>query len=256
MAALIDEFSKEELEKLVKESCSFRELIPKLGYEARSGSNHFTVKKRLEKYNIDYSHFNGIKKVVRTFENVFAENSTVSQKTLRDWYIKRNYSPYECSICKMKPVWQDKPLTLILDHKNGINTDNRLENLRWVCPNCNQQLPTTGFHGIKKYDLFGNKSIKAKSDKKPHKKCVDCGTIISQYAIRCNNCNNKFKKENNKLPVTRELLKSKIRTQSFTSIGKEFGVSDNAIKKWCKKYNLPYKTSIIRNITDEEWIKV
>ncbi len=35
-------------------------------------------------------------------------------------------------------------MTLILDHINGENHDDRLENLRWVCPNCNQQLPTTG----------------------------------------------------------------------------------------------------------------
>ena len=39
-------------------------------------------------------------------------------------------------------------LTLILDHINGSNHDDRLENLRWVCPNCNQQLETTGY---KKY---------------------------------------------------------------------------------------------------------
>ena len=256
MAALIDEFSKKELKKLVKESNSFHELISKLGYGTRSGSNHITVKKRLEQYNIDYSHFNNLNREMRTVESVFVENSTVTQKTLRDWYIKGNYSPYECSICKMQPMWQDKPLTLILDHKNGINTDNRLENLRWVCPNCNQQLPTTGFYGMKKYNLFGNKLAKDEPTKKPRKKCVDCGTIISRHAIRCNNCNNKFKKENNELPITRELLKSKIRTQSFTSIGKEFDVSDNAVKKWCKKYNLPCKTSIIKNITDEEWTKV
>ncbi len=95
MAALIDEFSKEELEKLVKESCSFRELIPKLGYGTRSGSNHITVKKRLEKYNIDYSHFNGMKRVARTFENTFIENSSVAQKVMREMYKKGNYSPYE-----------------------------------------------------------------------------------------------------------------------------------------------------------------
>ena len=50
----------------------------------------------------------------------------------------------------MFPIWQGKPLTLILDHKNGNNRDNRLENLHWVCPNCNQQLPTTGYHGKNK----------------------------------------------------------------------------------------------------------
>ena len=80
----------------------------------------------------------------RTEENTFCENSTVDQKTLRKKYFQGNYSEYKCSICGQDPYWNGKPMTLILDHINGINNDDRLENLRWVCPNCNIQLPTTG----------------------------------------------------------------------------------------------------------------
>lgn len=147
--AKIDNFTIEELAQMVVESKSFNELILKLGYATRSGSNHVTVRKRLDKYGIDYSHFGNLNKTKRTEENVFIENSTATQRTLRVWYKKGNYTPYECSICKMKPIWQGKPLTLILDYINGKNNDDRLENLCWVCPNCNQQLPTTGFHGNK-----------------------------------------------------------------------------------------------------------
>ena len=50
--------------------------------------------------------------------------------------------PYYCSVCKIEPMWQSKSLTLVLDHINGSNNDNRLENLRFVCPNCDSQLPT------------------------------------------------------------------------------------------------------------------
>ena len=39
-------------------------------------------------------------------------------------------------------MWNGKPLVLILDHINGNAEDNRYENLRFVCPNCNSQLPT------------------------------------------------------------------------------------------------------------------
>ena len=72
---------------------------------------------------------------------MFVENSTANQTTLRRWYEKENIE-YKCSICGQLPFWQNKPLTLILDHINGHNHDDRLENLRWVCPNCNQQLET------------------------------------------------------------------------------------------------------------------
>ena len=53
--------------------------------------------------------------------------------------------------------------------------------------------------------------------------------------------------------ITREELKSLIRTTSFLQIGKQFGVSDNAIRKWCKNYELPYKSTEIKKYTNEEW---
>jgi predicted RNA-binding Zn-ribbon protein involved in translation (DUF1610 family) len=149
LSAKIDNFTVEELKQLVKESTSFNDLIPKLGYNTRSGSNHNTVKKRLDLYSIDYSHFNNLNRTIRNENNVFIKDSTATQKVLREWYKKGQYTKYICSICGQEPIWQGKELTLILDHINGNNTDDRLENLRWVCPNCNQQLPTTGFHGNK-----------------------------------------------------------------------------------------------------------
>ena len=119
-------------------------------------------------------------------------------------------------------------MTLILDHINGENHDDRLENLRWVCPNCNQQLPTTGGRNQKR--------------RKKHYYCVDCGKEISRGCIRCKYCNGKSKivSEEN-MPIDRNKLKEFIFTIPFTKIGKMFGVTDNAIRKWCKKFNLPFK---------------
>lgn len=53
--------------------------------------------------------------------------------------------------------------------------------------------------------------------------------------------------------ISREELKKLIRTTSFTQIGKQYGVSDNAIRKWCDKYNLPRKVSDIKKISDKDW---
>ena len=55
------------------------------------------------------------------------------------------------------------------------------------------------------------------------------------------------------LPVTREELKNLIRTTPFTTIGIKYGVSDNAVRKWCDKYNLPRTLSDIKQISDEDW---
>lgn len=149
---LIDTYSKEQLIDIVLESHSLREVILKLGYKSTSGNSRKTIEKRLEEYGISTTHFNKFKPKgqKRTPQNIFIENSTATQSTLRRYYERGNYSEYKCAICGLKPFWNGKELTLTLDHINGINNDDRLENLRWVCPNCNRQLPTFAGKGTVK----------------------------------------------------------------------------------------------------------
>ena len=140
-----ENYTHEEITQIVRQSLSFKDFARKIGYSnSPSGDTIKSLKEKLRKY--DTSHFTNEtkEKVERTEKNIFIENSTASQSTLRKWYLKGKYTSYICSICGQEPVWQGKELTLILDHINGINNDDRLENLRWVCPNCNIQLETTG----------------------------------------------------------------------------------------------------------------
>lgn len=81
--------------------------------------------------------------------------------------------------------------------------------------------------------------------------CVDCGKEISSRAIRCDSC---YKKSIRVVArPERDELKILIRNKSFLEIGKEYGVSDNAIRKWCDYYHLPRKKTEIKKYTDEEW---
>lgn len=244
MPALIDNYSKEELQQIVQQSFSMNEVIDKLGYATHSGSNSLTVKSRLEKYGISIEHFTHRTPVKRTEENIFIKDSTASQHTLRKWYLKGGYTPYICSICGQEPFWKGKELTLILDHINGSNHDDRLENLRWVCPNCNQQLETTNGKNKKQYT---KKNF-----------CIDCGKEISESSTgRCNACANKTKRVPLKdMPVTREELKDLIRTLPFTTIASQFNVSDNAIRKWCDKFNLPRTKKEINSYSETEWTTI
>ena len=77
-----------------------------------------------------------------TNEECFIENSTYPRHRLKERIIKQNLIEYRCKICDNNGMWMNKPMPLILDHKNGINNDNRIDNLRFVCSNCDSQLPT------------------------------------------------------------------------------------------------------------------
>lgn len=96
---------------------------------------------------------------------------------------------------------------------------------------------------------------------KPQKKikiepnhCIDCGKIIDSSSQRCEDC--EHKRQRRAEWPQRDELKKLIRSKSFCAIGKQFNVSDNAIRKWCKNYNLPTKKSEIKQYSDKEWEEI
>ena len=177
---------------------------------------------------------------------MMVQNATIKSMTsFKKRLIQENILEYKCAICGLIE-WQNHPLVLQLDHINGNNTDNRLENLRLLCPNCHSQTDTyTGKNAIR----YNNKSNKNNNF------CNNCGVLLktsnSQYCSVCS----KIKQRTVERPNRNE-LKQLIRTIPFTTIGKQYGVTDNAIRKWCKFNNLPFKTSEIKKISDEEWEKI
>lgn len=86
-----------------------------------------------------------------------------------------------------------------------------------------------------------------------HKKhyCVDCGKEICNTSIRCVSC----AKQNARVVTwpDRDELKKLIRSLPFTQIGRRYGVNGNSIRKWCKRYGLPFRTSDIKKISDLDW---
>lgn len=228
----ISECNLELLKKYVKESNSIKELQIKLGYSPNGGVSS-VIRNYCKEKNISLEHFTSIskEKIKRTEKNTFIKNSTASQKVLRELYKKNNYTEYKCSICGQEPFWNGKELTLTLDHINGINTDDRLENLRWVCPNCDRQLDT--------FCSKNNRKERINKAKKTY--CIDCGKEISHNSQRCMKCEKlRIRKVKNR-PSAEELQNILLQNKgNFSKVGKIFGVSDNTIRKWCKSYNLPY----------------
>ena len=84
--------------------------------------------------------------------------------------------------------------------------------------------------------------------------CVDCGILLKTNSMRCPKCSHIAQRKVNR--PSRETLKDMIRSMPFTKIGQQFGVSDNAIRKWCIDMYLPSKSKDIKNFSDEDWTKI
>jgi 5-methylcytosine-specific restriction endonuclease McrA len=81
-------------------------------------------------------------RTIFTNDEVFIHDSTYPRHRLKQRIIEQKLIPYECSSCSNDGLWQNKKLVLQLDHINGVNNDNRMENLRFLCPNCHSQEET------------------------------------------------------------------------------------------------------------------
>lgn len=147
----IYKLSDEQFVELLKKSSTISEVLFKLGYTVKGNSwGYSQVKRRMDDLNLDYSIFKGKSAVIKTNklnnvrkEDILKENCKHQRTVLRRYIIKNNLIPYKCAICGCTE-WQGKTLSLELDHINGANNDNRLENLRFLCPNCHSQTSTYG----------------------------------------------------------------------------------------------------------------
>lgn len=139
--------SDEEFKNIVWIEKEITNVVNALGYDRTSGTMNKIVKARALKLGLiilkpdkrDYKNH-----VIYSLDDILIENSQYSNRAwLKRRLIKSGKLKEECSDCGQKPLWNGKPLMLELDHINGIYNDNRIENLRLLCPNCHSQTPTS-----------------------------------------------------------------------------------------------------------------
>lgn len=127
-----EKFSKEELESIIKNSYSIAQTAEKIGYKGGSGSTQ--VKKMIEYYHFDISHFKGQGWNKNNFDygrfrknNIIRSSSALSALTYKRGHI--------CENCGLE-TWLNKPIPLEVHHKDGDRLNNEEDNLILLCPNC------------------------------------------------------------------------------------------------------------------------
>lgn len=124
-----------------------------------------------------------------------------------------------CSVCGQLPEWNGKPLVLQLDHINGIFDDNRLENLRIICGHCHSQTDTFAGRNKKRDVASTARVFHPKTEKIKEKKC-------------------EIKAPRSSIKPSAEVLAKLLWEKPTSQIAKDFGISDKAVEKWAKSFNL------------------
>lgn len=174
-----------DLQNAISSSKNFTEVYKKLGFDSISNATQKMIRRYAEELNLklpegfDLLLMDKQKPVRYTIDQILCENSPCSGPHFKERLIKEGYLRNECYICSLKE-WLGEPISLHMDHINGNPKDNRLENLRILCPNCHSQTPT----------YAGRKKIGEKNKTRKNTLC-GCGNAKDNRAKLCGACSRK-----------------------------------------------------------------
>ena len=208
------------LRDIISKSGTYTECLEKMGIRC-AGGNYRTLCKYIDKFQIDTSHFVDVRKIRRRrkseipIDSVLVENSNYNRSSLKKRLYESSLKTPICEMCGQDENWHGKKISLILDHINGVHNDNRIENLRIVCPNCNATLET---------HCGRNSNMKSKSIHIKSKGLSDKRKTFLEN-----------RRKTNRPPF--DVLQKEVIENGYSATGRKYGVSDNAIRKWIAYYS-------------------
>lgn len=278
--------NKEELLQIVENAECFADVCRALKILPHGG-NYAYVRRILElndiTWNKEYKPWN---KGIRYRNKKYSLEDILSNKVyysniskLRERLIKEGYKENKCEICGLS----GEDVSLELHHKDGDRTNNQLENLQILCPNCHSKTPNYRVKNtacVKQKCLSGLElrnerqlSEEEIEQRNLERRAKKCGKTVEEYLnstqhrkvlkeVICPYCGKSFQPSGSDQkfcsvecyhsyiskdrPSLTELINSFNQLHSFVQVGKFYGVSDNAVRKWCKLYKIPFKTKELK----------
>jgi hypothetical protein len=264
-------YDKDYFQKLISESTSISEILRKLGV-SDYGSNHSRLSEFLKNSDFDtttlvgrkFKRCNDKEVPIHFLSEILVKDRKLNTNSLRKRLIKEGVFENKCEKCGIE-TWMGEKIVFELHHINGDSTDNRLENLILLCPNCHSQ--TSNFRGknstididcleIAKQTAESKKTIILKRDEERKEKrlnnsrqniktekkikekryCKVCGKELPNNRLAFCSFECELKHNRRNIPTKEELLKESFNHKSLESLSKVYNVSSNACKKWLKRY--------------------
>ena len=232
-------FSESDLRAAVAESITWAATLRALGY-APNGSNYQTLKRWAAEWGVSTDHFdpNAARRLIAglaatPLEEVMVENSTYRRGQLKDRLFAEGLKQRICELCGQDELWHGRRMSLVLDHINGVANDHRLENLQIVCANCAATLDTHCGRNLPRErtcpgcgQTFAPKNIR-------HRYCSQAcwGTVYSERKLGIPQPHLRRVER----PSYEQLVED-VGTMSMLAVGRKYGVTDNAVRKWIRWY--------------------
>jgi hypothetical protein len=233
-------YTEEEAREAIAASLTFTEALKRLGM-CWSGGNYRTLKKWAAVWSIPTDHFDpdavrrrALRRDAIPLEEVLVENSTYARGLLKQRLYETGRKQRRCELCGQDELWHGKWMALILDHVNGDARDNRIENLRIVCPNCAATL-----------DTHCGRRARLPREERPCRRCgVPFLPKVARQAYCSRECGQRWDRKGvpklgqrkvRERPPYAQLI-AEVEATSWSAVGRKYGVSDNAVRKWVRAY--------------------